>query len=59
MKLKISLFFAFVLGISVSVFAQDKNVKLPANWFNLDLTANGYFGISAEKAYLELLKAVI
>lgn len=56
MKLKISLFFAFVLGISVSVFAQDKNVKLPANWFNLDLTANGYFGISTEKAYLELLK---
>lgn len=37
-------------------YAQDKNVKLPPNWFNLDLTADGYFGISTEKAYNELLK---
>lgn len=56
MKLKISLFFAFFIAISVSVFAQDKNVILPPNWFNLDLAANGYFGISTEKAYNELLK---
>lgn len=56
MKLRISLFFAVFIGISVSVFAQDKNVVLPANWFNLDLTTSGYFGISTEKAYSELLK---
>lgn len=56
MKLRIGLFFAFFIGVSVSAFAQNKNVILPANWFNLDLTANGYFGISTEKAYLELLK---
>ncbi|MFN0257322.1 S8 family peptidase [Pedobacter ureilyticus] len=36
--------------------AQDKNVKLPPNWFNLDLLSDGYFGISTEKAYKELLK---
>ncbi|MNK24636.1 Cell wall-associated protease precursor [compost metagenome] len=37
--------------------AQDKNVKLPPNWFNLDLLSDGYFGISTEKAYKELLKS--
>lgn len=56
MKLKISLFFALFLGLTLPLFAQDKNVTLPPNWFNLDLTANGYFGISTEKAYNELLK---
>ncbi len=55
MKLKISLFFVLFVW-SVGGFAQDKNVKLPPNWFNLDLTANGYFGISTEKAYAELLR---
>lgn len=46
-----------ILLVSVnSSSAQDKNVKLPPNWFNLDLTLDGYFGISTEKAYLELLK---
>lgn len=48
---------AFALLISFNQgYAQDKNVKLPSNWFNLDLTADGYFGISTEKAYAELLK---
>lgn len=56
MKLKISLFLASFIWIGVSAFAQDKNVKLPPNWFNLDLTTDGYFGISTEKAYNELLK---
>jgi cell wall-associated protease len=42
--------------LSVQVFGQDKNVKLPSNWFNLDLLKDGYFGISTEKAYSELLK---
>lgn len=56
MRFKFSLFFAVFIGISVSVFAQDKKVTLPPNWFNLDLTTNGYFGISTEKAYNEILK---
>jgi len=48
---------AFALLVSINQgHAQDKNVKLPPNWFNLDLTADGYFGISTEKAYTELLK---
>lgn len=37
-------------------YAQDKQVKLPPNWFNLDLAENGFFGISTEKAYREILK---
>lgn len=48
---------AFALLVSFNLgYAQDKNVKLPPNWFNLDLTADGYFGISTDKAYSELLK---
>ena len=46
----------FVLCAAFSVHAQDKNVVLPPNWFNLDLAKDGYFGISTEKAYAELLK---
>jgi len=49
----ISFLLIFVTSISN---AQDKNVKLPPNWFNLDLISDGYFGISTEKAYRELLK---
>ncbi len=56
MKFKFNLFFVAFIGISLSVFAQDKKVVLPSNWFNLDLAANGYFGISTEKAYNEILK---
>jgi len=44
-----------VLTASAS-FGQNKNVILPPNWFNLDLATSGYFGISTEKAYNELLK---
>jgi len=40
---------------SFSVFAQNKDVKLPASWYNLDLLQSGYFGISTERAYKELL----
>lgn len=52
-----SLFFvsAFIF-CSTLVHAQDKNVILPPNWYNLDLSKDGYFGISADKAYNELLK---
>jgi len=50
------MFLAFLLCAQIQTFAQSKNVQLPANWFNLDLLENGYFGISTEKAYRELLK---
>ena len=55
MKLKIYIFLAFFMATNAIVFAQDKNVVLPKNWFNLDLASSGYFGISTEKAYNELL----
>lgn len=55
-NLKKLTFLAFILCLNFGVFAQSKNVQLPANWFNLDLLENGYFGISTEKAYRELLK---
>ncbi len=48
--------FLFFMSLATSSYAQDKNIKLPANWFNLDLVTDGYFGISTEKAYNELLK---
>ena len=56
LNLKKSIFLACLFCIHLTVFAQSKNVQLPANWFNLDLTENGYFGISTEKAYRDLLK---
>ncbi len=46
----------FFFSITATAYSQDKNVKLPADWFNLDLAVDGYFGISTEKAYAELLK---
>ena len=55
MKIKIYIFLTFFFTLNASVFAQDKNVILPNNWFNLDLATSGYFGISTEKAYNELL----
>jgi cell wall-associated protease len=57
MKSKIYLFSVLVCLSITTTFAQNKNVKLPANWFNLDLLKDGYFGISTEKAYSELLKS--
>lgn len=56
MRFKTSFLFAVFFSLLFTVSAQEKNVKLPPNWFNLDLTTNGYFGISTEKAYTELLK---
>ena len=53
LKIYIILFLFFASG--TTIFAQDKNVILPKNWFNLDLATSGYFGISTEKAYKELL----
>ena len=56
MKLKIYLIVVLYFACVINSSAQDKNVILPANWYNLDLTTSGYFGISTEKAYQELLK---
>lgn len=55
--MKLNKFFVFVLLVffSNAIYAQDKSVKLPPNWYNLDLAKDGYFGISSEKAYKELL----
>ena len=55
MKLKLYLFVSLLLSLTLATYAQDKKVILPQNWYNLDLTADGYFGISTEKAYNELL----
>ena len=43
--------FTLIFFTYLPVFSQSKDVKLPANWYNLDLTKDGYFGISTEKAY--------
>ncbi|MEJ2881220.1 S8 family peptidase [Pedobacter sp. GR22-6] len=55
MRFKYILPFLFSLLVSFSASAQNKDVKLPPNWYNLDLLKDGYFGISTEKAYKELL----
>ncbi|SFH36856.1 S8 family serine peptidase [Pedobacter insulae] len=55
MKLKIYIFIILLFATSTQAIAQEKNVILPKNWFNLDLATSGYFGISTEKAYKELL----
>ncbi|MFT5884152.1 MAG: subtilisin family serine protease [Arcticibacterium sp.] len=44
---------AFFL-MSVSAYSQD--LKIKANWFNLDFEKDGLRGMSVEKAYEELLK---
>ena len=55
MNLRIA-FLIFFISINLSTFAQRKYVKLPPNWYNLDLTKDGFFGISTEKAYTAFLK---
>jgi len=56
MRLKHILYFTVCFFFSTAAFSQSKDVKLPANWYNLDLLQDGYFGISTEKAYKELLQ---
>ena len=56
MKLKnLTILFLFI-SFQICSYAQNKNVTLPPNWYNLDLEKDGYFGVSTEKAYNELLK---
>ena len=46
-----------LLLINSIAFGQQEKMGLPkANWYNLDLKADGMFGISMDKAYTELLK---
>ncbi|WP_256007083.1 S8 family peptidase [Pedobacter deserti] len=55
MKLKL-VGVVFCLSLfNLTVHAQDKKIVLPPNWYNLDLAADGFFGISTEKAYAQLL----
>lgn len=56
MKLRSIIYLTICLFFNTAVFSQSKDVKLPPNWYNLDLVKDGYFGISTEKAYDELLK---
>ena len=44
-----------LLSSNLYSFSQSKDVILPANWYNLDLVKDGYFGISTEKAYSSIL----
>ena len=56
MKIKHTIL-VLLLGIfCLDVSAQKKDVVLPPNWYNLDLIQDGYFGVSTERAYQELLK---
>lgn len=55
--MKRSILSAVMILLSGFAFAQQKQGnELPANWYNLDLKANGVFGISIDKSYSELLK---
>ncbi|SMC89590.1 Subtilase family protein [Pedobacter nyackensis] len=56
MRFKHILYFTICFFFSTAAFSQSKDVKLPANWYNLDLLQDGYFGISTEKAYKEILQ---
>ncbi|HEY0175567.1 MAG TPA: peptidase S8, partial [Pedobacter sp.] len=47
---------AVLILISSAVFAQQMQKQPKPNWYNLDLKADGMFGISIDKSYKELLK---
>lgn len=53
--LKKIIIYAAVAAFPVLGHAQSKE-KAVSNWQNFDLLSQGYFGISTEKAYSELLK---
>ena len=56
MKLRTLTLLLLFISLQFTAFSQSKDVVLPANWYNLDLVKDGYFGISTEKAYNEILK---
>lgn len=53
--LKKIIIYAAVAAFPVLGYSQSKE-KAVSNWQNFDLLSQGYFGISTEKAYSELLK---
>ena len=53
MQLK-NLLFGALLAAPMALVAQDAHP--PQNWFHMDQSADGYQGVSADKAYQELLK---
>ncbi|MEJ5964232.1 S8 family serine peptidase [Pedobacter immunditicola] len=59
MKLRTLTLLLLFISFQLTSFAQSKDVVLPENWYNLDLAKDGYFGISTEKAYQEILKGKI
>jgi cell wall-associated protease len=56
MNLKQSIILLFFIVLHINATGQKKDVVLPPNWYNLDLAKDGYFGISTEKAYSEILQ---
>lgn len=55
MHLRNWIYLILIFVLPASVQAQKKDTP-PANWHNLDLSENGVFGISTEKAYQLLLQ---
>jgi len=54
--MKYKIIWILLIVCNINTQGQDKKVKLPENWFNLDVVSDGYFGISTDQAYRELLK---
>lgn len=48
--------FCLLLILALVVFGAHAQGTAPNDWFNLDLTADGYPGLSTNKTYKELLK---
>lgn len=44
------------LSISLSAWAQEEQKTAPQNWFHLDLTEDGYIGVSSDLAYKKHIK---
>lgn len=51
MNFKNAISLTFFLLCSQIIFAQSDTTSTPKNWHTLDLQANGYFGVSLDKAY--------
>ena len=47
----IKYFFSVAMLLSAAAFAQKISTDIPKNWYQLDKTATGYYGISLDKAY--------
>ena len=56
MKIRILKMALVLIAISFALLVNAQTASLKANWQNLDLKTDSVFGISTEKAYMELLK---